>query len=161
MAKTKGTIAKARPGTNPAAALPGATAGVVSAAPVAEAVVSVAAVSVAAVAVLEAVVLISVAALSYCFTTKSATSLPYLEKYPAWVSVLSPPSQYTSPVSQVIERFDDRTLDAFGNVLGDLSNDSGSLVLARASRGNHVQSIGAFHIRCALLSERTDSKDGG
>jgi hypothetical protein len=95
MAKTKGTIAKARPGTNPAAALPGATAGVVSAAPVAEPVVSV-----AVVAVLEAVVLLSVAALSYCFTTKLATSLPYLEKYPAWVAVLLPPSQYTSPVSQ-------------------------------------------------------------
>jgi hypothetical protein len=95
MAKTKGTIAKARPGTNPVAALPGATAGVVSAAPVAEPVVSV-----AAVAVLEAVVLLSVAALSYCFTTKLATSLPYLEKYPAWVAVLLPPSQYTSPVSQ-------------------------------------------------------------
>jgi hypothetical protein len=77
MAKARGIIARTRPGTNPAAALPGATVAVTGASvDVAEPLVSA-----VAVAVLVCVdVLSSFSAFSYRSTTKSTTSLPYFSK---------------------------------------------------------------------------------
>lgn len=84
MAKARGIIARTRPGTNPAAALPGAAVVADGASlAVAEASLAVAEPLVAAVAVAVLVcvdVLSSFSAFSYRSTTKSTTSLPYFSK---------------------------------------------------------------------------------
>jgi hypothetical protein len=57
----------------------------------------------------------------------------------------------------IVERLDDGTLDAVGDILSDLSSDASAFLLACASRDNQVQAIGTFHI-FAFLGESGGDK---